>query len=331
MLISDKSKKILSVLADGEFHSGSALSDDLGVSRSAVWKYLKSLSALGLEHKAVSGRGYRLERPLELLNRDKIEPFLAPEARAALSSLEIHDQLESTNSYLIERAKFEAKSGSVCLAEFQSSGRGRRGRFWVSPFGSNIYLSILWRFQNGPAALSGLSLAAGVAVVRALRQQTVTGIGLKWPNDIYWQGQKLGGILVEVSGEANGPCTAVIGLGLNLFLPEQQAASITQAWTDLSKVTGHSRVPRNQLVSTLLNHLLPMLADFETTGLTAYIDEWRSYDCLRDQAVRLFMFDHQIEGIAQGIDDNGFFVLKTTDEEIRVFASGEVSFNHPVL
>ena len=331
MLISDNQKKILSILADGEFHSGSTLSDALGVSRSAIWKHLNGLSELGLGHSAVSGKGYRLERPLELLSRDEIESRLSPDARSALSALEIHDHLDSTNSYLVEQAKFGAPSGSVCLAEFQSAGKGRRGRYWVSPFGSNIYLSILWRFQNGPAALSGFSLAIGVAVVRALRQQQIDGIGLKWPNDIYWQGQKLGGILVEVSGEANGPCTAVIGLGLNLFLPDRQAASITQAWTDLSKVTGQQQPPRNQLAGVLLNHLLPVIMEFETTGVAAYIDEWRRYDCLKEQAVRLFMFDQQIEGIAQGVDDQGLFVLRTVEDDTRVFASGEVSFNHPVL
>ncbi|MGR9115203.1 MAG: bifunctional biotin--[acetyl-CoA-carboxylase] ligase/biotin operon repressor BirA [Gammaproteobacteria bacterium] len=330
MPISIIQKSILSLLADGEFHSGEALSDVLGVSRSAVWKHLNSLSELGLEHSAVSGKGYRLERPLELLRQDEIEALLSPEARSALSVLEIHDQLDSTNSYLVDQAHSDAPSGSVCLAEFQSAGRGRRGRFWVSPFGCNIYLSILWRFQNGPAALSGLSLAIGVAVVRALRQQGIAGIGLKWPNDIYWQGQKLGGILVEVSGEANGPCTAVTGLGLNLFLPVQQAASITQAWTDLSKVTGQRQPPRNQLVAVLLNHLLPVMAEFETTGIAGYIDEWRGYDCLKGQSVRLYMSDQQITGIAQGIDDQGLFVLKTAEDEMKVFASGEVSFNYSI-
>ena len=331
MPISATQKKILSVLADGEFHSGSALSENLGISRSAVWKHLNNLAELGLEYSAVSGRGYRLERPLELLRRNKIESFLTSEVRSTLSSLEIHDQLNSTNSYLAERAKFDAPSGSVCLAEFQSAGKGRRGRLWVSPFGSNIYLSILWRFQQGPAALSGLSLAAGVAVVRALKHLNIAGIGLKWPNDIYWQEQKLGGILVEVSGEANGPCTAVIGLGLNIFLPDRQAASITQAWTDLSKITGQTQFPRNQLVSILMNHLLPVIANFETTGVAAYVDEWRSYDCLKNKAVRLFMFDQQIEGVAQGIDENGLFILKMAEGQTKAFASGEVSFNDPVL
>ena len=331
MIISDNQKTILSILADGEFHSGSALSDILGISRSAVWKHLNNLSQLGLEHIAISGKGYRLSRPLELLCRDKIEPFLTQRAKLGLSVLEIHDQLDSTNSYLIERARLNAPSGSVCLAEFQTAGRGRRGRHWVSPFGSNIYLSVLWRFQNGPAAISGLSLAIGVSVVRALKQLNIDGIGLKWPNDIYWQGQKLGGILVEVSGESNGPCAAVAGLGLNLYLPETQAAVITQAWTDLTKVTDRTDLSRNYLIALLLNELLPVLAQFETVGISAHIDEWRTFDCLKNQNVRLYLFEQQIAGTAEGIDDNGMFLLRTHEGDIRVFASGEVSFNDSTL
>jgi len=330
-VISESQKKILALLADGEFHSGSVLADSLGISRSAVWKAVSNLSEWGLAFCAVHGKGYRLERPLEFLDRNVIVDQLTPKARSALSVLSIHEILNSTNDYLTEQASSGAPSGSVCLAEFQSAGKGRRGRAWVSPFGSNIYLSILWRFQQGPAVLSGLSLAVGVAVIRALNRQRIDGIGLKWPNDIYWQGQKLGGILVEVSGDVNGPCTAIVGLGLNLFLPHRQAASINQAWTDLSRVTGRNSPARNQLVACVLNQLLPVIAEFESTGVDAFVDEWRRYDCMKNQPVRLFMSGQQLEGIAQGINDQGLFVLKTAEDELRVFASGEVSFNSSVV
>ncbi len=237
MNISDKQKKILILLADGEFHSGTELADALGISRSAVWKQLNGLAELGLQHSAVSGKGYRLDNSLELLAASKINEAVNDQTAALISSLEIHDQIDSTNRYLVERSQNNALSGAVCFAEYQTAGKGRRGRQWVSPYGCNIYLSILWRFQQGPAAISGLSLAIGVAVIRALKQHQIDDVGLKWPNDIYSQGKKLGGILVEVSGETDGPCAAVIGLGLNLFLPESQAQGITQAWTDLSKIS----------------------------------------------------------------------------------------------
>ncbi|MGR9051853.1 MAG: bifunctional biotin--[acetyl-CoA-carboxylase] ligase/biotin operon repressor BirA [Gammaproteobacteria bacterium] len=325
----EKQKKLLTLLADGAFHSGAILAETLGVSRAAVWKYLAALAELGLEHIAISGKGYRLERPLELLRQRTIEAELTAEARSELADFEIFDRLVSTNTYLVERSHAGARSGCVCMAEFQSGGRGRQGRTWVSPFGSNIYLSVLCRFCNGPSVLSGLSLAVGVAVVRALSQLGVDGIGLKWPNDIYWQGRKLGGILVEISGEANGPCAVVVGLGLNVYLPASQAESITQAWTDLRQVTGWHKIPRNRLAAALLNQLLPVISGFEATTFAAYIDEWRRYDCLKDRAVGVFLFDRRIDGIACGIDEQGLFVLQTGDGEKRVFASGEISFSGP--
>jgi len=195
VLISDKQKKILKLLADGEFHSGTELAELLGVSRSAICKQLNGLSVLGLQHAAVSGKGYRLDRPLELLDNTQINAELTPAQQAAISVLEIHDTLPSTNTYLVEASQQGALSGFVCFAEHQTAGKGRRGRQWVSPYGSNLYLSILWRFQQGGmASTAGLSLAIGVAVIRALRAQGFSEAGLKWPNDIYCQGKKLGGI-----------------------------------------------------------------------------------------------------------------------------------------
>ena len=317
-------------MANGEFHSGTELSDALGVSRSAVWKQMNGLAELGLQHSAVSGKGYRLDKPLELLTHLEINKAVNDQARALISSFEIHDQIDSTNNYLVERSHNNAPSGSICFSEYQTAGKGRRGRQWVSPYGSNIYLSILWRFQQGPAAISGLSLAIGVAVIRALKQHHVNDIGLKWPNDIYSQGKKLGGILVEVSGETDGPCSAVIGLGLNLYLPETEAETITQAWTDLSKITGENKLFRNNLAGTLLNHLLPVIAEYEGVGIKAYLDEWRDYDCLKGKSATLYIAQQQFEGIVQGIDDNGMLLIKRADGNVQTFASGEVSFSGSV-
>jgi len=329
--ISDKQKKIIALLADGEFHSGTELAHALGISRSAVWKQLGSLNELGLQHAAVSGKGYRLETSLELLSAPAIEAFLNESAKLLISSLEMHDQIDSTNRYLAERAQQNAATGSICFAEQQTAGKGRRGRQWVSPFGSNIYLSLLWRFQQGYAGTAGLSLAIGVAVIKALNQLGVDSVGLKWPNDIYHQGKKLGGILIEVSGEADGPCHAIIGIGLNLFLPESQAAGINQQWTDLSKITGGIFIDRNRLAAYLLNHSLTVLAEFETAGIQAYLDEWRSYDCVKGQPAHLFIGAQTITGIIAGIDDNGLLLIEHADGKVQAFASGEISFHGPSL
>ncbi len=308
------------------------MAEVLGISRAAICKQLRVLSELGLQHSAVSGKGYRLDKPLELLAHSKINEILSEKNKALISTLEIHDTINSTNCYLVERSQNNVPSGFVCFAEHQTAGKGRRGRQWVSPYGSNIYVSILWRFQQGGiAGTAGLSLAIGIAVIRALKQHNINDVGLKWPNDIYSQGKKLGGILIEVSGEADGPCAAVIGLGLNLFLPETQAQGITQAWTDLTKIIGENPLIRNKLAGTVLDHILSIINGFETVGIKAYLDEWRSYDCLKGHTATLFIGQQQVEGIVEGIDENGLLLIKRSDGSIQAFASGEVSFNSSVL
>jgi BirA family biotin operon repressor/biotin-[acetyl-CoA-carboxylase] ligase len=218
-------------------------------------------------------------------------------------------------------------SGFVCLAEYQTAGRGRRGRDWVSPFGSNIYLSILWNFQNGAASINGLSLAIGVAVIRALNDLGIDNIGLKWPNDIYWQGKKLAGILIEISGESSGPCHAVIGLGLNFYIPKEQGKSIAQDWVDLNHIiSDNSARIRNKLAAVLLNHLMPTIADFEHQTLNAYLDEWRKYDCMQDKEVDIYMGQKVFSGTIKGINNEGLLLLSDHRGELKTFASGEVSF-----
>jgi BirA family biotin operon repressor/biotin-[acetyl-CoA-carboxylase] ligase len=326
--ITDKQKKLLALLADGEFHSGEELAEALGMSRSAIWKQLNGLTELGLHCKGVSGRGYRLNRRLELLDQSKIVDGLDDDCRANIGLLEVHDQLDSTNSYLSQHSQKAETLSSVCFAEHQTAGKGRRGRSWVSPFGSNIHVSILRCFpHSGPGEIAGLSLAMGVAVVRALKHLDIPGITLKWPNDVYYQGKKLGGILIEVSGEAAGPCWAVVGIGLNVYLPSSEAEKITQPWTDLSKIIGQRKISRNKLASTLLNQLIPVLVEFEQLGIKAYLDEWRQYDCLITKSAQLFVGNQIIGGIVQGIDDNGLLVLAHADGHVQNYASGEVSFH----
>jgi BirA family biotin operon repressor/biotin-[acetyl-CoA-carboxylase] ligase len=170
LIFNDKQKKILNLLADGCFHSGTELADTLGLSRASVWKHIASFSHYSIEIITLHGRGYKLSRPLELLSASLIEESLTKLARSYLSGLEIYHQIDSTNRYLNELSQTTTASGHVCFAEMQTEGKGRRGRQWVSPFGSNLYFSILWRYQQDPASIAGLSLAVGVAVIRALRE-----------------------------------------------------------------------------------------------------------------------------------------------------------------
>ncbi|BCG64211.1 MAG: BirA family transcriptional regulator, biotin operon repressor/biotin---[acetyl-CoA-carboxylase] ligase [Methyloprofundus sp.] len=336
MQFSEKQKKLLQILADGLFHSGPDLAEQLEVGRTAIWKQINTLEDLGINVIAVSGKGYRLARPIELLDKPLLLKSLNAESQNLITDLQLHDQIDSTNSHLsaLTYANPE-KTGVVCLAEQQTAGRGRRGRQWVSPFGSNIYCSILWRFTAGPASLSGLSLAVGVAVVEALNIHGIQDVGLKWPNDIYWQQRKLGGILVEVSGETDGPCSAVIGLGLNLFVGSADAAGIEQEWVDIQQIqkyyqqqTGSSEpvVSRQQLVVTLLEQLLAITNNYTQQSFAQYCHAWRQYDCMQGQQVSLFMGDNKIDGTVLGINDAGLLLLRTEAGKVQSFASGEVSF-----
>jgi BirA family biotin operon repressor/biotin-[acetyl-CoA-carboxylase] ligase len=316
-------KSLLNLLADGEFHSGTRLAEALGLSRSAVWGLIHGLQELGLEINAVSGKGYRLSRPLELLDSEKILSTLSAATIAQLGGLNIHDSLDSTNTHLVGQAAAGAAQGSVCLAEFQTAGRGRIGRVWQSPFGGNICLSLLWRFDDS-AAVAGLSLAVGVAIIRALRQAGVADAHLKWPNDVLWQGRKLGGILLEVSGEAHGGCAVVIGIGLNRSIPASAATAIDQPWVDLYEICGGSPTYRNQLIALLLDELVRLLMDYPERGLRAYLAEWRQshrYDGCR--AV-VELGGKAIPGVVAGISDEGLLVLDCDEGGRREFASGEL-------
>ena len=327
MSLSENLYKLLVLLADGRFHSGTTLAELINISRTAVWKHLQALATLGLEINAVSGKGYKLAKPLQLLDQQQIESHLTPAVLSLLQLIEIHTVISSTNTYLLDIAQKNQVNGCVCLAEYQTAGKGRRGRTWVSPFGHNIYLSILWRFQDGPAAIAGLSLVVGVSVVQALQKMGVKDVGLKWPNDIYWQGRKLAGILIEVSGESSGPCHAVIGLGMNLYLPQQQAEVIDQAWVDLQQILGeHVMQYRNQWVAMLLNQMLPVIASYQSQSLLEYIQEWRRFDCMLGKQVTIFIGQQGFEGEVKGIDDQGFLLLADATGHVRAFASGEVSY-----
>ncbi len=284
-------EQLFASLGDGRFHSGARLSEQLQVSRSSIWNGIEQLKAMGLEIYAVKGQGYKLAEPVEPLDKERILQAITPEAKLHLPHLDVLWSLDSTNRYLMDLAKYGAQSGHACLAEIQTAGRGRRGRSWVSPFGGNVYLSQLWRFQAGPSMLGGLSLAVAVAVARALAKTGVQGFALKWPNDIISAGKKLAGILLEISGEATGPAAVVCGVGINVLLNRESARSIDQPWTDLYHMMG--AVPsRNRLVGALISELTDtqtrvILVNLSASEKRAVIVQGGAYG------------EHQLEAVAQ--------------------------------
>jgi BirA family biotin operon repressor/biotin-[acetyl-CoA-carboxylase] ligase len=257
------------------------------------------------------------------LEPERIHAHCPQNHRDKLGRLHIHHRIDSTNSWLMKQAAQGSPSGTVCVAEQQTAGKGRHGRVWVSPYGRNIYLSLLWRFPLAPVELAGLSLASGIAVLRSLQQSGCSDAGLKWPNDILWQGRKLAGLLLEVAGEAAGPSHVVIGVGLNLAMGKAGDA-IDQPWIDLESIPGIPPVSRNRLVGLLLSHLLDVIHDYQRNGLAGFIDEWNRADLLKGEEVMVRSADRVYQGKHLGIDGSGGIRLNI-DGESRVFFAGEVS------
>lgn len=314
---------LLRILADGRFHSGEVLGKALGMSRSAIWKHMQSLADWGIELHRVPGKGYRLQYPLELLDRDTILGHMNEATRAVVQDMEIHHDIDSTNRHLMQKSRLGAVSGQACLAERQHAGRGRRGRPWISPFGANIYLSLSWRFTASPESLAGLTLATGVALVRALTDAGLEGAGLKWPNDVLWQGRKLAGILLEMTGELSGTCNVITGIGLNVRMPRDLAAGIDQPWVDLETALDKP-VSRNQLAGRLLQHLVTAWREFETAGFPAFQREWTALDLTYGRQVTLQLPNGIVTGTGRGIDSSGALILE--DNGVRKqYPYGEVS------
>lgn len=316
--------RILSILSDGKFYSGERLGGTLGLSRTAVWKHLNVLSDMGIEVYKVRGRGYRLAEPVELLDEDRIRSRIDCETNQTIKELEIHTELESTNQYMIQKALDGAVSGHVCIAESQTRGKGTRGRSWISPFGRNIYLSLLWKFNCGPAELGSLSLAVGVAVARAIEEAGVSDFNLKWPNDLVWDNKKIGGLLLEMTGEASGPCDVVIGVGINVSMPKSAGQAIDQPWIDLQTMLPKKTISRNQLTGNILKHLCAVLSEFEDIGFASLRLEWLKRDAVAGKTVKLLLPDGEVFGLAKGIDEHGALLLES-EEGVKRYFSGEIS------
>ncbi|HZP10840.1 MAG TPA: bifunctional biotin--[acetyl-CoA-carboxylase] ligase/biotin operon repressor BirA [Nevskiaceae bacterium] len=310
---------LVSALSDGAWHSGEALAADAGITRAALAKRIAKLSAWGLDVEARVGLGYRLAQPVDLLDAKRIRRALPELARDRLRRVDVIAITDSTNQRLAEA---DASADPQALfAEFQSAGRGRHGREWVSPFGANVYLSLAWTFPHWPAQITALPLAIGVACARALRAQGVDGVALKWPNDLLVGGKKLGGILIEQRGEGGGACRAIVGVGINVSM--QDARGITQPWTSVASVIGKTP-SRNAIAAELLAQLVLALEQFAERGFAAFATEWDRLDLTRDQPVRIEAGKDSYEGVARGLDRNGALKIETSSG-VRHALAGDVS------
>ena len=319
--IPSRTWQLLELLADGEFHSGEDMAERLGVSRASVFNALADVAEHGVELHRIRGRGYRLARPWQRLEHDEILRWL--DSYAGSFRIEIAPQTDSSSSLLLRQTALGAPCGSVVAAELQQAGRGRRGRTWHSGLGNSLTFSLLWRFDCGLNALSGLSLAVGVAIVRALGKLGAQGVRLKWPNDIVDAQGKLGGVLIEVQGDMLGPSAVVIGIGLNCSLPDDLARQIDQPVSTLGEVCA-AMPERNRLLAELLRELAAVLQAFARNGFAPMRDEWQGLHIHQDKPVDLHMPDgSMVSGIARGVSESGELCLETA-QELRRFNSGEV-------
>lgn len=281
---------------------------------------------MGLQLESIKGRGYKIPDNFELLDASQISAALNDATTDQLKGLHIYQTIDSTNKaahQLIDEQASSA-SGSVVLSEYQTMGRGRRGKHWVSPFAANLYLSMVWDFDQGASALQGLSLAIGVAVSRALKQLNIHGVRLKWPNDIYIENKKLGGILLEMVGDPAGQCTVIIGIGINHAMPQQSGEGIDQQWTDLTTVSSKA-ISRNQLAAYIINHCFEVLSDYQQRGFDYYQDEWQAIDAFQGSPAEVSTVNQSTAGTAVGVDERGALKLKLANGDIKTFIGGELS------
>lgn len=324
---------ILQMLADGQFHSGEMLAQHFKVSRASIWNAIKYAQTLGITVFSIRGRGYKLPQAIDFIDKNIVNNAIGTHENFDLIIL---DETASTNTYLMQ--KKNVAHATCVAAHIQTSGRGRRGRTWVSQLGASLTFSLLWRFQCGAAALSGLSLAVGVAIIRALREMGINCAQLKWPNDVLVLdagaqdtnklARKLAGILIELQGDIHGPSVAVIGIGINMNCPKEMLENIDQSAIDLAHIlnlANKSLINQSELLGVLLKHLFEVLSSFETHGFVKLRDEWTSYHAYHHKSVRMLLPNgNEITGVVSGVADDGVLLIET-ELGLQRFNAGEIS------
>ena len=328
---------ILNLLADGQFHSGEALAQRFKVTRATIWNAVKHAESLGVEVFSVRGRGYKLPQAIELLDKNLV--LAAIGEQRAWFNLQILDEVDSTNTYLMQQ---KGIAHATCVAaHIQTHGKGRRGRTWVSQLGASLTFSLIWRFSCGAAGLSGLSLAVGVALIRAFNSLGVNNVQLKWPNDVLVledytskknMPKKLAGILIELQGDLEGPSAAVIGVGVNLNLPKNVLDSIDQPAIDLmsAQSINQSKISQSMLLGLILKHLADVLSTFESHGFVGLRDEWLSYHAYQNKPVKMLLPNGtDVQGVVKSVADDGILLVETA-LGLQRFSAGEISLRSAI-
>lgn len=314
---------LIEILRDGLCHSGNELGLALGVSRSAIWKQINQLMAMGITIDRLPHQGYRLLNPLILLNQQDIAEQLQKEHIQHPVNIHVLNSVDSTNRYLKELAL--STTLEICCAEMQTQGRGRFGRYWHSPFGENIYCSSRWNLQCDLSRLAGLSLVTSLSVLRTINEFTADpNIKIKWPNDILWRDKKLCGSLIEIIAEPHNSTQVIIGIGLNVNTDTTQHTLPDKPWCSLFELS-QQRYNRNQIIARLIINLESYINQFLKNDLNIFNDEWNQYDYLSGKHVTVTQSSGTISGIAQGISQSGELIISDTYQKIHYLSSGDAS------
>ncbi len=325
--LTPRQSHLLNILADGTCHSGQQLGETLGISRTAIWKNIDHLEAVGIAIERIPQQGYRLKTPFIPLNEHAIRQVLPQVLNQALT-LHLFASLNSTNRFL--KTQPPTPSLTCCIAETQTHGRGRFGRYWHSPFGENIYCSLTYHSEADPTELSGLSLVISLAVLQALKAYTTSPIKIKWPNDLLWNDKKLAGILIEMTAESHGGTDLIIGVGLNVNTPTENNSNVDKPWCSLYEIVGHT-LDRNKLIADLITQLHQHLEHFSRKGFAAFHDAWNQHDYLRHRTVCVTNPSGTLKGQVLGVNEMGFLLLEDAYGTTHMLSSGDTSWLKPML
>lgn len=317
-------KKLVQQLNDGAFHSGTSLGEALGISRNAVWKQLTQLAQQGIGIESIKNRGHRLVNPLILLDKHKITDQLSKPITSMIETFDIFASLSSTNDYIKSLPRPNLDHLRICVAEHQSNGKGRHGRTWFSPFGTNIYLSCGWHVACDLSELGGLGLVVMIAVADAITKITGTeGFKIKWPNDLLFNDNKVCGCLVEIQAESYYDAWVTMGIGIDVNM-KHNGFPIDTPWASLFDIT-QKYFDRNVLIAGVLNHLSEYLKLFKEKGFSAFLDKWQNYDYLLSKTIEIACADKKWTGKMLGVDKTGQLILQDVNDTISLHSSGDTT------
>ncbi len=321
---SEIKKSILAKLSSTtEPISGQLLADELHISRTMIWKYLKSLEEEGYEIEAIKKKGYVLKSSPDILSPERISPYLQTEQIGR--TISYYPVCDSTQTIATREARADAPHGTIVIADEQIAGRGRLDRSWSSAANKGIWMSVILRPQISPQFASQYTLVAAVAVAKAIEELTDISPSIKWPNDLLIEGKKITGILTELQADMDRVHSIIIGIGINVNHTAEAFPNELQTIATSLKIAAGKDIDRAKLVSKVLHYLERYTSVYEMHGFKPIKLLWESYNCTIGTRIRATMLRETVEGLATAITDDGVLLVKLDDGEIRKIISADIS------